>query len=132
MPLVRISLLKGRTPTQLRAIADNVHDALVETYGVPAKDRFQVIDERDPGTLIYSRDYLDIERTDGIVLIHIIAGRWRDTATKRALYRALADKLSTHAGVRPEDVQVSLTGNDKDDWSFGNGLASYVPESEPA
>ena len=77
MPLVRISLLKGRTPTQLRAIADNVHDALVEAYGVPATDRFQVIDERDPGSLIYSHDYLDIERTDGIVLILRGAGAIR-------------------------------------------------------
>lgn len=38
MPFVRISLLKGRTPDQLRANADGVHNALVETYSVPSDD----------------------------------------------------------------------------------------------
>jgi phenylpyruvate tautomerase PptA (4-oxalocrotonate tautomerase family) len=129
MPLVRISLLKGRSQSQLRAIADCVHEALVDTYNVPPKDRFQLIEQRDPSELIYDSSYLDIERTDDIVLVHIIAGRWRDTATKKALYRAVAARLSAVAGMRPQDVQVVISSNDKDDWSFGNGLASYVPDA---
>jgi hypothetical protein len=28
--------------------------------------------------------------------------------------------------LRPEDVQVILSPNTREDWSFGNGLASYV------
>lgn len=44
MPFVRISLLKGRTPDQLRAIADGVHNALVETSYVPEADAVQALD----------------------------------------------------------------------------------------
>src|ERR1700761_9260193 len=106
MPLVRISLLKGKSPEQIRTIADGVHQALVETYNVPEKDRFQIIEQRSRGEIIYDKDYLDIERTDGIVIIHMTAGRWRDTATKKALYRRIAKRLSDDAGIRPEDVQV--------------------------
>ncbi|RFU45195.1 tautomerase family protein [Paraburkholderia sp. DHOC27] len=130
MPLVRISLLKGKSPEQIRTIADGVHQALVETYNVPEKDRFQIIEQRSRGEIIYDKDYLDIERTDGIVIIHMTAGRWRDTATKKALYRRIAKRLSDDAGIRPEDVQVILSPNERDDWSFGNGLASYVPDAE--
>jgi phenylpyruvate tautomerase PptA (4-oxalocrotonate tautomerase family) len=126
MPLVRISLLQGRSADQLRANADGIHQSLVDTFNVPSGDRFQIVEQREPGEIIYDAHYLGIERTDDVVFIHIVAGRWRDTATKQALYRALAARLSADAGIRPEDVQVILSPNDKDDWSFGNGLASYV------
>lgn len=127
MPFVQISLRKGRTSTELRAIADGVHEALVETYKVPVDDRFQVINQYDEDTLIFDSGYLDIQRSDNVVIIHILASNWRDTAAKQALYSAVADKLSTTAGVRPEDVQVFISNNSKEDWSFGKGIASYVP-----
>lgn len=127
MPFTRISILKGKSPDQIRAIADGVHHALVEAFKAPLKDRFQIVEQRTAETLIYDKDYLGIERTDDLVVVHITAGRWRDTAQKQALYRIICERLSVDAQVRPEDVLVYLTLNDKDDWSFGNGIASYVP-----
>jgi phenylpyruvate tautomerase PptA (4-oxalocrotonate tautomerase family) len=112
MPLARISLLKGRSPETLRAIAE---------------DRFQIIEQRDPGEIIYSSTYLGIERTDDLIIIHLVAGHWRDDAAKRALYRSIADRLTANPGLRAEDIQVVITSNDKPDWSFGNGVASYLP-----
>ena len=90
MPLVRISLIKGKSPAHVRSIADGVHKALVETYDVPVNDRFQLIQQLERDDLIYNADYLDIHRTDDIVLINVIASRTRDTATKQAFYKALA------------------------------------------
>jgi phenylpyruvate tautomerase PptA (4-oxalocrotonate tautomerase family) len=63
VPLVRISLLKGRTADERRAIGDAVHQAIVETIGVPA-----------------------------------------------------------------QDVWINLVETARENWSFGEGLASYVPE----
>lgn len=128
MPLVRITLFKGRSDAALRAIADGVHDALVKAYAVPLDDRFQIIEQLNPGQIIYSPNYLGIDRTDALVIVQIVAGHWRDTAAKQALYSTLVAKLAANPGVRPEDVQVIITSNDKPDWSFGNGIASYVPE----
>jgi phenylpyruvate tautomerase PptA (4-oxalocrotonate tautomerase family) len=127
MPLVRISLLKGRSPEMLRAIADGVHAAMVEAYAVPVNDRFQIIEQRDPGEIIYDSSYLGIERTDNLVIIHMVAGHWRDADAKRALYRSIADRLTIDPGLRREDIQVVITSNGKPDWSFGNGIASYSP-----
>ncbi|WP_458098170.1 tautomerase family protein [Roseomonas sp. WA12] len=127
MPLIRITLLKGRSPAELRAIADGVHEALVETYAVPPEDRFQIIEQKDPGEIIFSPRYLGIARTERLVIIHVVAGHWRDTAAKQTLYHAVADRLAANPGLRREDVQVILTSNDRPDWSFGNGVASYVP-----
>jgi hypothetical protein len=48
-PLVRISLREGTTPEYRKAIAEGVHQAMVEAMAVPAQDRFQVISEYKGG-----------------------------------------------------------------------------------
>jgi phenylpyruvate tautomerase PptA (4-oxalocrotonate tautomerase family) len=58
MPLVRISLLKGKSNDRIRAIADSVHQALTETFEVPPDDRFQFVDQYEPEEFIYDANYL--------------------------------------------------------------------------
>jgi phenylpyruvate tautomerase PptA (4-oxalocrotonate tautomerase family) len=126
LPLIRIDLRKGKPAVYRRAIGDSVHQALVEAYNVPADDRFQVIAEHDEDGLIYDAHYLGIERSEDVVFIHVTAGKWRDVQIKQKFYKRLVELLSVRPGLRPEDVQVVISSNDKEDWSFGNGLASYV------
>jgi phenylpyruvate tautomerase PptA (4-oxalocrotonate tautomerase family) len=130
MPLVRIALLKGKSAAHIRAIADGVHQALVETYGVPVDDRFQLIQQHEPDELFYDPNYLGIRRTNDVVFINITASEGRDLATKKALYRAIAGRLAAEPGLRPEDVQVVIAPNKREDWSFGLGLASYAKDLE--
>jgi phenylpyruvate tautomerase PptA (4-oxalocrotonate tautomerase family) len=132
MPLVRIALLKGKSNDQIRTIADNVHQALVETFEVPSDDRFQFVDQYEPEEFIYDPNYMGINRSKDVVFINITASNWRDTAAKQRLYKRLAELLSAHAGLRPQDVQVILSPNTREDWSFGNGLASYVKDPKAA
>ena len=54
MPLVRITLASGTSAARRRAIADGVHQALVETAAVPADDRFQSVHEVAPSDLYWS------------------------------------------------------------------------------
>lgn len=132
MPLVHISLLRGKPAPYVRAIADGVHQALVETFETPLKDRFQIIQQLAPEELIFDADYLQVQRTSDIVVIHIVAARTRSTATKQAFYQAVATNLARNPGLRPQDVQLILSPNEREDWSFGNGVASYVPIVTPA
>lgn len=67
MPLVRISLMKGRPEGFGKRIGEVVYRTMVDTINVPAKDNFQLITEHDSNTLIYDPSYLGIPRTDGIV-----------------------------------------------------------------
>ena len=94
MPLVRISILKGKSPDYIRAISDSVHQSLVEAYNVPAGDRFQLIHQHDRDEFVYDADYLGVHRTDDVVFIHVTAGKWRDAATKKALFKRLAERLA--------------------------------------
>lgn len=128
MPLVTISLLKGKTSAYVRAIANGVHEALVETFDVPVDDRFQLIQQYEREEFIYNAGYLGIQRTDDVVFLHIVASATRTTAAKQALYGAVARNLARDPGLRPEDVVVVLSPNGREDWSFGKGLASYVED----
>ncbi|MFN2646057.1 MAG: tautomerase family protein [Burkholderiales bacterium] len=125
MPLVRLSVLKGKRPAWRKELGDAVHEALVKTIGVPAEDRFQILTEHEPADLIYDPGYLGIARTNDIVMIQITLSLGRTLAQKRALYRRIADNLA-RLGVRREDVWVNLVEVTKENWSFGLGEASYA------
>jgi 4-oxalocrotonate tautomerase len=47
---------------------------------------------------------------------------------KRALYRAIAEKLERDPGLRREDVMINLVEVPRENWSFGNGVMSYPPD----
>ncbi len=126
MPYTRISLLKGKPPHYLRAVSDALHQALVETFDVPPADRFQIIDQHEPGELIFDRNYLVGPRSDDFILFAVTVGRPRDTAAKRAFYRRLVALLAESPGVRPQDVMVVIATTARDEWSVGDGEAQLV------
>jgi phenylpyruvate tautomerase PptA (4-oxalocrotonate tautomerase family) len=125
MPLVRLDLVSGRTPEEVRAIADAVHHAIVDVYGIPARDRFQVITEH-PATQIIAEDAgLGFERSEGVVMIQVFTQRGRSDEAKQALYAAVHDELR-EVGVASEDVFIGYVENGPQDWAFGFGRAQYM------
>ncbi len=126
MPLVRISVRKGKSPEYLAAVGEAVHRAMVEAIAIPADDRFQIFTEHPAEGLVCDRRYLGIERTEDAMVIQITLNTGRTLDQKRALYRALAEKLARDPGIRGEDILVSLVEVPKENWSFGNGEASYA------
>jgi phenylpyruvate tautomerase PptA (4-oxalocrotonate tautomerase family) len=131
MPLVRIAHMKGQ-PAAGRRIGAIVYRTMLETIGVPADDNFQVISEHDPETLVYDPGYLGIRRTDGFVAIQITLTEGRAVEAKQKLYATIAQRLRRELGVRPEDVFINLVEVKKENWSFGNGVAQYVPAEAAA
>jgi phenylpyruvate tautomerase PptA (4-oxalocrotonate tautomerase family) len=126
MPFVTISMLEGRTAEARAKISEAVHQAMVDTINIPADDKFQLINEKKPGTLVYDVSYGGVSRTDGLIVVQITLNAGRPIEKKRALYARIAELLKEWAGVRPEDVVVSLVEVTKENWSFGNGLATYA------
>jgi phenylpyruvate tautomerase PptA (4-oxalocrotonate tautomerase family) len=126
MPLVRISLRQGKSAEYRRAVADSIHRALVETINVPEKDRFQIITEHTPEDLIYDPSYLDIARSDDVLLVQITISAGRSLELKKALYARMVGLLAESPGIRKQDLFVSLVEVAKENWSFGNGVAQYA------
>ena len=130
MPLVRIDLRKGKDAAYRQAVARVVYEALVGV-GVPENDRFQIIGEHDAGNFLFDPDYLGIHRSDDLVMIQITWNEGRTVEQKQALYKAIADGLSATPGIRPEDVLINLVEVKKENWSFGNGVATYASAAPP-
>lgn len=128
MPYTRISLLKGKPQAYLQGLSDTLHRALVEAFDVPEKDRFQVFHQLTPDEFVFDRNYLCGPRSDNFVLIAITAGRPRNTQTKEAFFKRLAELLEITPGIRPQDVMVVINTTETDEWSFGNGIATMVAE----
>ncbi len=130
MPFVRIDALDAG-PDRLDALGRAVHDALVETIGIPADDRFQVLVGHDGarGTLRYDL-HLGVHRDEGIVYVAITLRSGRTPTQKRALYRRIAELAHAYAGTEPRNVFVTLTENESIDWSLGEGAAQYAAATE--
>jgi phenylpyruvate tautomerase PptA (4-oxalocrotonate tautomerase family) len=126
MPLVRISLRSGETDIFKEALADGVYAALREAFNIPENDRFVVLHEHAKAEFFYDPSYLGIERDDRLVIIQITANAGRTLDQKKALYRAIADKLAANPGLEPRNVLINLVEVVKENWSFGDGVAQYA------
>src|SRR5215469_6581670 len=126
MPLVRISLRRGKSAQHIAAIRNSIYRAMIESFNVPQNDRFILVSQHDAEEFDYDPNYLDIARSDDLVIVQIACNNTRTVEQKQAFYRSVVEKLSADPGVRPEDVFINLLETVKENWSFGNGIAQYV------
>ena len=127
MPLVRIALPKGKSAEFRGAISRGVHAALVEAFGVPDQDLFQIISEGDAGTeIVHASSYLGNAYSDALTIIQLTVSNTRTLEQKRALFARIAELLVADPGLRPEDVVINLVEVKPENWSFGRGLAPYA------
>lgn len=126
MPLVRISLRRGKPAAYLAALRRGVYQAMRETFDVPEHDRFILIHQHDAEEFDCDRHYMGIERSDDLVIVQVACNNSRGIAQKRAFYRCMADRLGTDPGLRPEDVFINLVETARENWSFGNGVAQLA------
>ena len=126
MPLVRVSLRKGKSDEFKKAISDGVYRAMREAFNIPEEDRFVIVSEHSESEFQFSKTYLGIARSDDLVIIQITANNTRTVEQKQALFAGIAGILSVNPGLRQEDVFISLIDVPKENWSFGNGVAQYA------
>lgn len=60
MPLVRITAPDSLDRDRLSTVAHGVHQALVDTVGIPGGDRFQLLVTHAPEVFAFDPDYLDV------------------------------------------------------------------------
>jgi hypothetical protein len=104
-------------------MSDSIYEALVEAYDMSENDLFQIIEQLEPGNLIFDRHYgLTRNRSNEFMIVNIQSdARRRDE--KEAFMARLLDKLAASPGVARDDVFVLLSTNSgAEDWSFGNGI----------
>ncbi|CAD6555163.1 hypothetical protein LMG28727_05856 [Paraburkholderia kirstenboschensis] len=126
MPLTRIALRAGKPAEYRKSLTDSIQRALVATFNVPKDDIFMLITEHEPDNFVYDNQYLNVQRTDDLVMIQITLNNTRTLEQKKALYKRMVDELHESPGLRREDVLINLVEVLKENWSFGNGIAQYA------
>jgi 4-oxalocrotonate tautomerase len=126
MPLIRISMRRGRPAAEAAAIVDGVYKALRATFEVPEKDLFAVVHQHDADEFVFDASFFGFERTAGLVIIQLTVANTRGITQKKALYAAIAEKLGRNPGLKPDDIFINLVEVKREDWSFGGGIAQYV------
>jgi phenylpyruvate tautomerase PptA (4-oxalocrotonate tautomerase family) len=129
MPLVRIDTGGALAPAEQQALSDAVQDAMVQTIGIPADDRFHLFTSQS--ARLYDRQYLGIARSDRTAFIEITLRAGRSAEQKKQLYAEIAKRAQDAIGLSPADVFVVLRENGAGDWSFGDGAMQYAHLLEP-
>ena len=121
MPFIRTAVPKGSKSEFKKAIVDGIHQALVNTIGMPSDERFNLITEYEPDNFHYDRRFNGVARSNQLVVIEITMRRGRSDAMKKALYAAIAANLQAGANVNTADIFIFMHENDYSDWSVGHG-----------
>jgi phenylpyruvate tautomerase PptA (4-oxalocrotonate tautomerase family) len=125
MPLLYIDLIEGRTPAEVKALLDATHDAVIDAFGVPPSDRYQVVHTHPAHEIVAWDTGLGIDRSSRLVVVHVVSRR-RTREMKEKFYALLASNLADRCGVDAADLLVSITENGNEDWSFGHGRAQFL------
>ena len=120
MPLVKVSLLKGRSKEEKKALLDGIHAALMDAFKIPENDRNQRIFE-------FELDNFDIPegKTSNYTLIEIDVFPGRSLDAKRKLYQTTVQNLKG-LDIQPNDLLIVLKEPPLDNW----GVRGGTPASE--
>ncbi|GGJ00696.1 tautomerase family protein [Paenibacillus hunanensis] len=127
MPFIRTDYQQqAYRSEQLKQISEGLMQALQEHFQVPDKDYFQVFHAHEQWQFMYDDHYLDVERSDRLLYIQITLGSERSVEQKKAFYKRAAELVEQRAGVRQQDVFITLLETGLENWSFGNGQAQMI------
>src|SRR5258707_12159323 len=124
MPLVQVTLIKGKSPDYIKKMSDSIYEALVDGY-MQKNDLFQIIEQLEPGDLIYDRHFgIKGSRSGDFVIINIESDA-RRRGEKEAFLAGLSEKLAASPGIARDDVFVRLSMTPSlGGWSRGSGIAA--------
>ena len=122
MPLVTVTLRKGKSTDFKSAVLGAVHRALVAS-GVPEADRFQRILELGPDDFRFDPTYPDVSvpRTDDFVLIEVLLSVGRSVKVKRKILSDIMGSLATAPGLNPDNAMVVFKETQWENWAFAGG-----------
>ncbi|MED4238091.1 tautomerase family protein [Priestia megaterium] len=125
MPLLRFDLIEGRDEKELKTLLDAAHRAMLEAFGVPERDRYQIVHQHPAHEMIIEDTGLGFERSKDLVIISVTS-KQRTEEQKQALYRLIVKELRESCGIQPNDIMISIVENGNADWSFGMGEAQFL------
>jgi len=116
MPLVKVSLLKGKSKEDKKALLDAIHAALIEAFKIPENDRNQRIFEFETENFGIPEG-----KTSNYTLIEIVAFPGRSLDAKRKLYQTIVQNLKKF-DIQSTDLLIVLKEPPLENWGVRGGF----------
>lgn len=125
MPLIRVDTFKNYSDEQLKTALDIIHQAAVNCFQIPDRDRYQIITQHAPNEMVLLDTNLGFTRSKDAIVIQVFS-RKRSKEAKLNFYRQVATELTQALQIQGSEILISLVENGDADWSFGWGEAQFV------
>lgn len=116
MPLVKLSMIEGRTLEEKHAIVNAVHSALVESFKIPEYDRNVRIEEYKKENYL-----LPPGKSEKYILVEITAFSGRTFGAKRLLYGNIVDNFMK-IGMDKMDTSIIVYDVPLENWGIRGGI----------
>jgi phenylpyruvate tautomerase PptA (4-oxalocrotonate tautomerase family) len=116
MPLITISMFKGKSVEFKKKLNDEIHGALVQCFKIKEGDYNQKTREYAPADWTIPEG-----RSDQYVLVEMCVFPGRARETKKKLYAEIVNRLVA-MGIPKDDVFIMLVEQPMENWSFRGGL----------
>ena len=114
MPLVRVDIIRGKSPEYKRKMLSCIHEGLVEALGIEDWDRFQRIVEID-------RENFEIPegKSDCFTMIELTLFPGRTAGQKRMVIELITKKLRETLAIPEADVFLIIHEPPLENWGLG-------------
>ncbi|MEO5535770.1 MAG: tautomerase family protein [Pseudolysinimonas sp.] len=122
MPKILVEVRRPYSSSEVTALLDSVHAAMVAAFRIPPGDRGVRLIEYDPERFAVSPELTQPDRYT-LITIECFAGRSVDA--KRALYREIAERLEM-LGIPSDHISVVIHEISRENWGMRGIPASDV------
>lgn len=114
MPLVRVDMVKEKSPEFKKTVLECIHAGLMESIGISDWDRFQRIVE------IPAEDFETApEKTENFMIVELSLFPGRTKEQKGNAIKAITSKLVDRLGIVPTDVFIVINEPPLENWGMG-------------
>jgi 4-oxalocrotonate tautomerase family enzyme len=114
MPLVRVDIIKGKSPEYKKSMLDCIHRGLVDALSIEDWDRFQRIVEIDRADF-----EIPAGKTECFTVIELTLFPGRTKEQKRAVIEGVTEKLHEALSIPREDVFIIIHEPPLENWGLG-------------
>lgn len=114
MPLVKVNILKGKSPEFKKTLFDCIHQGLIDAFGIADWDRFQRLEE-------YDRDSWEAPegKTENFMIIELTIFPGRSREQKKCAIEKITGLLCLKLGIPATDVFIVMNEPALENWGMG-------------
>ncbi len=113
MAQIKIFGLKTSLAAHANSLSSAIHSAVVEALSYPLDKKFHRFIGLETSELIYPND-----RSENYTIIEVSMFEGRSVEAKKTLIRLLFTNIEREAGIKPQDVEITIQETPKHNWGI--------------